>query len=84
MPTERQAPDPKRPMRTATVRVRDRYTRAVIHEIGVTAAFAQGSNYGRFLRGLLRKVDCERFFVDDSDVAELFREPEGAADGEGT
>jgi hypothetical protein len=49
VPTKRQAPDARRPMRTATVRVRDRYTREIVHEIGVTAAFAQGSNYGRFL-----------------------------------
>jgi hypothetical protein len=78
MPTERQAPDAGR---LARVYVRNLATREIVHSIDVTERFARSSNYWRFLSGLVMKTRAG-CFVDDSEVAVLLRELDGAAGGD--
>ena len=51
------------------VYVRDFETRSVIKEIDVSSV-AGTSNYDRFVMGLMRNMDLERYFLDDDEYLE--------------
>ena len=51
------------------VYVRDFETRSVIKEIDVSSV-AGTSNYDRFVMGLMRNMDLEKYFLDDDEYLE--------------
>ena len=48
------------------VYVRDFETRSVIKEIDVTSVSGT-SNYDRFVMGLMRNMDLDKYYLDDDD-----------------
>ena len=51
------------------VYVRDFETRGVIKEIDVSSV-AGTSNYDRFVMGLMRNMDLEKYYLDDNEYLE--------------
>ena len=48
------------------VYVRDFETRSIVKEIDVSSV-AGTSNYDRFVMGLMRNMNLDRYFLDDAD-----------------
>ncbi len=53
--------------KTVKVYVRDFETRSIVKEIDVTSV-VNTSNYNRFLMGLMRNMNLDKYFVDEDEV----------------